>query len=223
MRGRSGVRGRIARIYAARLRALEDSGRARTKARFLPSPAAAIALIIALTVAFAIALLRPQPAIDPTPARESVAMMSPSQSASPEVSTAPQTLVVQVSGAVHAPGVVEVPAGSRGTVAVEQAGGLRDEADLASVNLAAPVVDGQHIHVRAVGEAAAIGQASATCVDIRVADTSQLQALAGIGPALAQRIIDHRANHPFSNPEDVRAVRGIGAKTFERFKDQLCP
>lgn len=222
MRDRSGIRGRIAHIYAARVRALDD-GRPRSKLRFLPSPAAAISLIIALTVAFAVTLLRPQPAFDPTPAVEPVAIMNPSDSATPEMSTAPDILVVQVSGAVRAPGVVEVPAGSRGMAAVEQAGGMLDEADLTSVNLAAPVVDGQHLHVRAVGETATAGDASTECVDIRVADANQLQTLPGIGPALAQRIIDHRTNNHLTKAEDVRAVSGIGAKTFERFKDQLCP
>ncbi|MDO5728022.1 MAG: ComEA family DNA-binding protein [Actinomycetaceae bacterium] len=219
----SRLRNRAMSAYAERLSVTDEDDQPRTIARFLPSPAAAIALVIALTAVFAIVLIRPQPSAPPRPVDELVAGDIPAVDATVETSPSPATLIVQVTGAVVQPGVVEVPVGSRGLAAISQAGGLSDDAELASVNLAAPLVDGQHIHVRAVGEVASAASTAQQCVDIRAADATQLESLSGIGPALAQRIIDYRSAQPFTSPDDVRAVSGIGAKTFERFKDQLCP
>lgn len=215
--------------------------------RFFPSPAAVIALLIVLVVAFSVALMRPHVASN-TDAEVGLTTSPPRVSARSEESRgtpvppgipAPTTaheglgsephesvselLIVQVSGAVNDPGVVEIPAGARGKDAIEVAGGLSDDADLSSVNLAAPVVDGQHIHVNTIGTMSGHGGTDTECIDIRVADETRLQDLTGIGPALAARIVEHRAAHPFTHANDLQNVSGIGIKTFERIKDQLCP
>lgn len=152
------------------------------------------------------------------------------------------TIVVQVTGAVKNPSVVTVPAGARGLDAVEAAGGLNDDASLSSVNLAQPIVDGQHIHVLTQAEVdvghvpdsqnSAGGGGNTTgssvpgqsgCVDLRTADQTSLQTLPGVGPALAERIDAYRSENGLQNPEDVLNVPGIGPKTFAGFKDMLCP
>lgn len=151
---------------------------------------------------------------------------------------------VQVTGAVNKPSVVQLRAGARGADAVEAAGGMTAEAALASVNLAQVVADGQHIHVLTneelekggaagslgVPSAGAVGTGGSTnagagaggCIDLVVADSQALQRLPGVGAALAERIIAYRTENGITKPEDVRAVSGIGPKTFAGFKDQLC-
>ncbi|MDO5719368.1 MAG: ComEA family DNA-binding protein [Actinomycetaceae bacterium] len=207
--------------------------------RFFPSPIAVIALVTVLLVAFAVALMRQMPSAPETthpstgasePFWQSDAPYGGSQSPTPsETNMATpdpadsDIVIVQVSGAVNDPGVVEVPAGSRGKDAIEVAGGLTADAELASVNLAAPLVDGQHIHVNVVGAADAQRQVDTGCIDIRMADEAQLQELTGIGPALAARIVEYRTTHPLSTASDLQAVSGIGAKTLQQIKDQLCP
>lgn len=139
-------------------------------------------------------------------------------------------VIVHVTGAVGLPGVVQVPAQSRVVDAVEAAGGLRPEADLTSVNLAAFVSDGSHIHVAAEGEAplatgdsAAAAPGGGGCVDLNSADLNALQDLDGIGPKLAQRILDHReANGPFTSVEQLTEVSGIGAVMLERVRVGVC-
>ncbi|WP_159448712.1 ComEA family DNA-binding protein [Demequina sp. NBRC 110053] len=116
-------------------------------------------------------------------------------------------LVLQVSGAVAAPGLVEVAAGSRVADAVEAAGGLTADADLGAVNLAREAVDGEHVRVLAMGEASEADG----LVRLNSAGPSELEALPGVGPVLAQRIAaDRDANGPFASLDDVQRVSGVG-------------
>ncbi len=160
--------------------------------------------------------------------------------AAPAAASSAGTVVVHVTGAVNAPGVVELPAGSRVDDAVTAAGGARDDADLAAVNLARPATDGEQIHVPVPGEEAptaapadpstpgapdADGAAQgaeapgAGLVDLNTADAAALDALPGVGPAIAQRIIDHReANGPFARVDDLEQVPGIGPATLEKIR-----
>ncbi|MFC0673914.1 helix-hairpin-helix domain-containing protein [Brachybacterium hainanense] len=146
-------------------------------------------------------------------------------------SAPPAPVVVHVSGQVANPGVVELPAGSRVEDAISAAGGAGGEADLDAVNLARPVVDGEQIHVPAPGEEPApqgpppaggsrtgeAGGAPGGPIDLNSADAPTLQQLPGVGPALAQRIIDHReANGPFQDVADLEEVSGIGPATLAR-------
>ena len=145
-------------------------------------------------------------------------------------------IVVDVAGAVMQPAVVELPSGARVRDAIDACGGLSDDADAAQVNRAAPLADGQQVYIPRVGEemtgggAVAPGQGTpvgqgqaAALVNINTADESALDGLPGIGPATATAIVEDRAeNGPFSAPEDLMRVSGIGDKKFERLKSLIC-
>ena len=112
--------------------------------------------------------------------------------------------------------------------AVNKAGGLTDYADTEIVNMAAPLTDGQHIHIPAkeilLQEQNFSGSAanSGDLVNINTADAERLTTLKGIGPALAQRIVEYREqNGAFKNIDEIKNVRGIGQKKFDAFKDKI--
>ena len=141
---------------------------------------------------------------------------TPSVGAAAETS---EVVVVSVVGLVAQPGLVTLPLGARVADAVQAAGGLLPGADPASVNLAAPVTDGAQIAVGAPGAGAgpdgSVGEAAGTGdggrVDLNTATAGELDALPGIGPVLAQRIVDHRSrNGPFRTVEELDDVPGIG-------------
>ncbi|MBQ9498403.1 MAG: ComEA family DNA-binding protein [Selenomonadaceae bacterium] len=110
--------------------------------------------------------------------------------------------------------------------AVNTAGGLTDLADTEAINLAAPLTDGQHIHIptkeiflQAKNSSAA---PSSDLVNINTDDAERLATLKGIGPALAQRIIEYREqNGGFKSIDEIKNVRGIGQKKFDAFKDKI--
>ena len=125
-------------------------------------------------------------------------------------------MVVSVVGQVTTPGLVTLPAGSRVADALAAAGGLLAEADPASVNAAAVVTDGQQITVGVPGagvDAPAAGGGG--LLDLNTATVADLDALPGIGPVLAQRIVEHRErNGPFRTVEQLDDVPGIGPTTY---------
>ena len=150
-----------------------------------------------------------------------------------------EVIYVDVRGCVNAPGVYRLPAGSRVFEAIALAGGMSPLAAPESVNQAALLSDEQHITVLSVEEyekgeqaASAAGKATTSVasnvasdskVNLNAADSPQLQSLSGIGPSMAQRIIDYRQEHgAFQRVEDLQKVRGIGAKTFDKLKDNIC-
>lgn len=145
-------------------------------------------------------------------------------------------VVVHVAGEVRRGGLVRLPEGSRVADAVEAAGGATGEAHLDLVNLAAPVADGTQILIPGPDTPAAIlesasaqaspGSSGAAAgggtVNVNSANSAALDTLPGIGPALAQRIIDHREQvGPFGSLEDLGAVSGIGPKMLERLEGQV--
>ncbi|OUO35502.1 ComEA family DNA-binding protein [Olsenella sp. An290] len=140
-------------------------------------------------------------------------------------------LVVHVDGAVAAPGVYELPAGSRANDAVLAAGGVVEGADTSSINLAAPLADGEKVHVPLAGEASPAPSAGAGAapeqasgpVNLNTAGVEELDALPGVGEATARAIIEDRErNGPFSSPEDLMRVSGIGEKKFEKLEAMVC-
>lgn len=148
-------------------------------------------------------------------------------------------VVVHVSGAVHSPGVVQLPPGSRVEDALQAAGGTTEDADLAAINLARPLADGEQIHVPVPGEeapsVAAPGDPGAGGgadgdpgegtgggpIDLNTASAAQLEELPGVGPSIAQRILEHREkNGPFASVDALLEVSGIGPATLEKIRDR---
>jgi competence protein ComEA len=142
----------------------------------------------------------------------------------------PPVVVVHVLGAVVDPGIVELPLRSRVVDAIAAAGGPTDDADLAAVNLARVIADGEQLRLPAVGEVppaspSAGGGGAGTSADGRInintADAAGLEQLPGVGPAIAARIIAWREqNGPFRSVDELTAVSGIGEKTLDGLRDQ---
>lgn len=145
---------------------------------------------------------------------------------------------VDVDGAVVRPGVYRLKDGARVSQAIDAAGGLTAEADVTGLNRASKVTDGQKIYVPTVGEqqpAAAVDGAesgaattpgagsSSGLVNINTASAAELQTLSGIGPSMAQSIIDERTkNGAFASVDDLMRVSGIGEKKLAKIKDCIC-
>lgn len=139
-------------------------------------------------------------------------------------------LYVHVAGAVRRPGLYRVPKGARVATALELAGGPKPSAELTTTNLAAKVQDGQQIVVPARGAApvaagAPSGAGSTTGpISLASATQAQLEELDGIGPALAQAILDYRdANGGFSSIEQLQEVDGIGEVRFDALREAVVP
>lgn len=170
---------------------------------------------------------------DRRPQPEPIAILTPTSA----VLATPAVVVVHVVGAVAHPGVYSLPAGSRLAQAVEAAGGLTTEADAAAINLADYARDGQQVYVPIQGaspppsptsDSQAITRSSGAVagadglVNLNTATLAELDALPGIGPVYAQRILDYRQAHgPFTNPAQVMDVKGIGPATYARLQDLI--
>ena len=151
----------------------------------------------------------------------------------PAAATKPATpaqLVVDVVGAVRRAGLYNLPQGSRVADAVARAGGATAKADLALVNLAAPVADGTQIVVpaRARSAAAAGGTSAAAApagpVHLNTATLEDLDALPGVGPVTAQKILDYRQQHgAFSSVDELDAIPGIGPARLDQLRDLVAP
>jgi len=136
------------------------------------------------------------------------------------------TIVVAVAGRVAHPGLVRLPAGSRVQDAIDAAGGVLPNTDISLINLARKLVDGELllIGVTAAPQAggAAPGATSGGLVNINLATLAELDTLPGIGPALAQRIVDYRTAHGgFRSIDELRKVEGIGDAKFAEIKDRV--
>lgn len=134
-------------------------------------------------------------------------------------------LVVHVAGAVKHPGLVRLRDGDRAGDAVAAAGGPSNHADLNAINLAMRLADGQQVIVPARNGAALVGGTGATGpVSLSSATAAQLDELEGVGPGLAQKIIDYRTQHGgFRSVDELAEVPGIGEKRLESLRGQLQP
>lgn len=167
-----------------------------------------------------------------------------SAAAAPQEPTAPEVteVTVHVVGQVRSPGVVTLPGGSRVADALERAGGETKGADLAAVNLARQLVDGEQVVVPKPGDPPVAGPPGgamgagtsagagpgtppgpgAALVNLNTADLATLETLPGVGPVLAQRIMDWRLEHgQFAAVEELGEVSGIGDKTYERLAPKV--
>jgi competence protein ComEA len=142
-------------------------------------------------------------------------------------------LVVHVVGEVRRPGLYRLRDGARIADAVRRAGGALRGADLAAVNLAAPLVDGVQILVPVKASVAGTppggagddaGAATSGPVSLSSATLDELDALPGVGPITAQKILDYRTEHgPFASVDDLDAVPGIGPTRIEQLRDLVTP
>jgi competence protein ComEA len=166
-------------------------------------------------------------------APEAVAPLEPAAAPSSR-----RALVVHVVGAVRRPGLLRLREGARVADAVARAGGATNGADLAALNLAAPLVDGvqvlvprrvENVATEAPPAGAAASPASpyagaATKPSLATATADELDELPGVGPITAQKILDYRAAHgPFRSVEDLDAVPGIGPARIEQLRDLVTP
>jgi len=171
------------------------------------------------------AVRRPQPA--------PLEILPPPPTATPAPAPTPQPLRVYVSGAVVAPDVYELSANSIVKDAITAAGGVTEEANEDAINMALPLSDGAQVHVPrrqenlppppAVSVPLLQTTTSSTSgpvgrVNINTATPEELDTLPGIGPAMAQRIIEGR---PYGSVDDITRVKGIGEATFEKLKDLI--
>ena len=144
---------------------------------------------------------------------------------------APATkVVVDVVGAVRRPGLYTLKQGDRIADAVTRAGGATAKADVALINLAAPLADGQQVIVPrrgsgVVGATPAGGTgAAAGPVHLNTATLEQLDSLPGVGPVTAQKILDYRQKHgPFTSVDELDAVSGIGPARLDTLSDLVAP
>lgn len=202
-----------------------------------PAHLAALLLVASVACAGTVWLwltARPDGDVTAAPAA-AIAPTAPPIAPTTAASETPGVVVVHVSGAVRSAGVHELPAGARVVDAVNAAGGTRRGARTERLNLARPVRDGEQIHVPRAGEgdSGAVAASSATAtggeitgvdpvVDVNRGSPTELEALPGVGPVLAARIVAHRDEHgAFTSADDLLAVEGIGDKTLAALRDHV--
>ena len=166
------------------------------------------------------------------PVPQSQPKSQPSEIPSVKTPQPPKNLYVYITGEIRKPGVYKLSDDARIFQLVEMAGGFTSKADTESLNLAETLADGVHVHIGAklqapqekapripgmpASKSSAVVQSgiqpqSSGLININTATASELESLPGIGPAIAQRIIEYRNAHGnFSRPEDLINVRGIG-------------
>lgn len=187
--------------------------------------------LVGVCVALALLALVGQRLAQAGAAREPEAVAAPLE----PVAEAPAraVLVVHVVGEVRRPGLYRLRDGARIADAVHRAGGPRHGADLAGLNLAAPLVDGvqvlvpSHVATRGMPSTGAGTGADALGVatlSLSSATVEELDELPGVGPITAQKIVDYRAEHgPFASVDDLDAVPGIGPTRIEQLRDLVTP
>jgi competence protein ComEA len=207
-----------------------------------------LALVVAVGCAFALRVLWADRSagtvLEPAPRASATVSVQRAASAAPIGSTgtgAASTgalgtqVVVHVVGQVKRPGLVRLKPGARVADAITAAGGAGPRADLALLNLARLVVDGEQVHVPRPGEAPAGaggpaagpsggggGAGSGGLVDLNTADLAALDTLPGVGPVLAQRILDWRSEHGrFTSVEELGEVSGIGEKLYAQIRPKV--
>ena len=151
--------------------------------------------------------------------------------AKPKVAT-PKLVVIDVAGAVRRPGLYRLREGARVDDAIALAGGPTAKAQLDSVNLAAPIADGEQVVVPGRGQGGVVAAASSSAagsspsapLDLNSATLEQLENLPGIGPVTAQKILDYRQQHgAFHSVAELEGVPGIGPAHMAQLKGMVIP
>ena len=163
--------------------------------------------------------------------------LATSQSSDAYAGTLPAgEIFVDVQGAVESPGVVRLAEGARVFQAIEAAGGVVSMGDTSLLNLAQQLNDGDKLYVPFAGETVALPDGSQSLIsgasdasgaggkiNINTATSEELQTLSGIGIVTAGKIVDYRSkNGKFAKPEDIKNVSGIGDRTYDNIKDDIC-
>lgn len=224
----AGLREQLAGAVADRLPVAVRGARWQLSGR----PAAGLALVALPAVAVAWWLARPgTPEVVPAPTVVAVASETvASETAGATGATTPPdvavTVVVDVAGLVVAPGVYELPLGSRVVDAIEAAGGTQPGVSTSGLNLARVLLDGEQVAVgiepapdagggAGGGDGATTGPGPPSPLDLNTATATELDALPGVGPVLASRIVEWReANGRFSTVDELLEVSGIGEATL---------
>ena len=190
-----------------------------------PARLALGAVVVAVAVA-GLAWSATRPAASGPPAEESLPRADAAGAGAPVAE--PSVLVVQAAGAVRSPGVYHLPSGSRVTDVVAAAGGPTADADADQLALAARLSDGQRVYVPRRGEllpppdAGSPQPGPAPPLDLNAATAEQLDALPGIGPSLAQAIVEWRQEHGrFRDVNQLLQVRGIGQAKFDALRKRV--
>lgn len=135
-------------------------------------------------------------------------------------------IVVDISGEVINPMVLELDEGSRINDAIKAAGGITKNADITNINRAAPLSDGEKIYIPSKEEGSELVTESDKMnskININLASSSELTEIPGVGTVTAASIISYRDNNgKFKQIEDIILVDGIGEKTFSKMKDKIC-
>jgi competence protein ComEA len=161
----------------------------------------------------------------------SAPVVTPVQPVTRPKAAAAKLVVVDVAGAVRRPGLYRLRSGSRIDDAIASAGGPTPKAQLDSVNLAAPVADGEQVVVPGRGAAGvaaasppAAGSSPSAPLDLNSATLEQLENLPGIGPVTAQKILDYRQQHgAFHSVVELQGVPGIGPAHMAQLKGLVIP
>ena len=151
-----------------------------------------------------------------------------------------EKIVIHVTGEVKKEGIIKIDEGGRISDAIDEAGGLTEEADIGRVNLAYELEDGQKIYIPnkkdknssdyitdgvdeiVLKDDELNGNSNTSYININKATTEELQSLNGIGESLAKSIIEYReTNGKFKNKEDLKNVAGIGDSKYEKIKDNI--
>lgn len=150
----------------------------------------------------------PPPVLEPAPA--------------PTVVPAAPPLVVDVAGAVVRPGVIRLPAGARVVDALTAAGGFAPDADRGALNQAAPLRDGARVYVPKPGELPPAGSSGSDAerkVNLNQASVAELEALPGIGPNTAGRVVRSRESKPFARTDDLQTRGLVSPRVFADLRD----
>lgn len=226
-----------ARPITAALRRLVPEGWRTARVNLGRPGATALALVAAgAAVVAAVGVWSERPRAEPVNTLPTVAVAADAPTGPPDATPAPHgPLVISVTGKVHSPGLVEVPDGARVADVVAAAGGPLPGADLTVVNLARQVSDGEQIAIGVPpapdaggaqspsglsGGGASGGGAPVGRVNLNRATVQQLDALPGVGPVTAERIIEWRnRNGRFARVDQLREVEGIGERKFGQLRE----
>jgi competence protein ComEA len=177
--------------------------------------------VLAIAVGFALLLVLGKLLVHTGTAHAPAPAVRPIAAARPAAA-----VVVDVVGAVRRPGLYRMSTGARVADAVRRAGGTTRRADLEQINLAAPLADGQQVVVPRRGTAvASTGTAPAAGpVHLSTATAEQLDALPGVGPVTAEKIVAYRQQHGgFHSVDELDAIPGIGPARIDQLRDLVTP